>query len=132
MFDTGEPLIARDLGGDGSWDVVNASYDTDGDANPDTGVLNAAEILHILVEVEVPSTVSGYVEDNITVRVVSEVDSGVTDTVLDRVVIPEYPTLLIPLVAVIALFWIVHRRRLQLQSRRSEGGSTEEEPSSSG
>jgi hypothetical protein len=116
-LDPGEGKIAVDTGGDGSWNWVNSSFDSDSDGNPDTGLLGADQTFKIMVEIQIPANV-GLVVDRVKVTATSDYDTSVSDFAVDTIVIvPEYESLLIPLA--IMFFLILTVKRDVLKKRKN-------------
>jgi hypothetical protein len=116
-LDSGEGKIAVDTGGDGSWNWINSSFDSDNDGNPDTGLLGADQSFKVMVEIQVPPN-AGLVTDTVKVTATSDYDSSISDFAIDTlVVIPEYQSLFIPLGIMVILIILVNRDKITKRRR---------------
>ncbi|NPA74753.1 MAG: tetratricopeptide repeat protein [Euryarchaeota archaeon] len=100
-------LAAEDYNGDGVWDYINPSYDTDGDGNPDTGILLPGESENISIAVTVPANFTG--NETVTITVYSFLSQSISDSATDKIsAVPELNQIIaIPLfIGLIALIKI--------------------------
>jgi hypothetical protein len=91
ILDAGEPLLT----------------DTDGDGRVDTGYIGVGTTYYLVVQVTVPAGVIN-ITDNTTITATSKFSPSVLDTAIDTVQIPEYQTILVPLIiiAIVCLTYI--------------------------
>ncbi len=97
-------LAAEDYNGDGVWDYVNSNYDSDGDGNPDTGILLAGESMDIEISVVIPANFTG--NESVDVEAYSFLSQGINDHAYDKIqAVPELSDLVIiaPIMLVVAL-----------------------------
>ena len=97
-------LAAEDYNGDGIWDYVNSNYDSDGDGNPDTGILLPGESFAINIAVEIPANYSG--NETTRVEAYSFLSQSISDYATDKITtVPELQNLVIlitiPMVAIL-------------------------------
>ena len=106
----GDSWMATDTGGDGSWDLVSALWDSDSDSNPDTGSMNSQDTFDIVVEIEIPAG-SGNWLDTTFVNVTSNNFSAASDSAIDVTEIPEFSDIAVPVFAMLLMFIIIRNKK---------------------
>ncbi len=101
----GGTLIGTDTNGDGTWDYVNPSYDSNNDGVPDTGLMTPGETMDLTVAIEVPGNAENGTVDTTTITTTSILDNSVSDSATDTTYIPEFSNILLP-VGFVFLFFI--------------------------
>ena len=76
---TGTTLIASDYDGDGTWDYVNGTYDSNGDGNPDVSLSSLSNETYTVVKT-VPSDADPGTSDTTGVVATSITNTSITDT----------------------------------------------------
>ncbi len=123
VLDSGDEMMAYDSNGDGNWDWVNSSYDSDSDSLPDTGILGPDQQFKIIVEVHVPVS-SGYVNETTKIFATSNYDTSVSDYAVDTTAcIPEYSSIFYPMIILLLLIVIFKKNQNKLLLRRNKKGS---------
>ncbi|MCK4717942.1 MAG: hypothetical protein KAT70_04655, partial [Thermoplasmata archaeon] len=117
----GGTLMAYDSNGDGTWDYVNPAYDTDGDGNPDTGLVLMGGSFPLTVTIDIPAGASG---TDVTAITVSNKKGTCTDSATDTTVvaeIPEFSSTMVPMLAALIIFWSVGRTGKRRPERAKKG-----------
>ncbi len=103
-------LAAEDDNGDGVWDYVNPKYDTDGDGNPDTGVILPGKSVNVTVAITVPANFNG--TENTTVVAYSFLSQSVRGSAYDTIhTVPELHEIIIVMVPIVIILLIKRRRK---------------------
>jgi len=106
-------LAAEDYNGDGVWDYVNSNYDSDGDGNPDTGLLLPGESENVTLKVTIPAGFNG--TENVSITAYSFLSQAVRSTAYDKInTVPELHDIIIIVALPLAIFLIKRKGRFTL------------------
>ncbi len=109
----GGTLVAEDYNGDGVWDYVNPNYDTDGDGNPDTGLLTPSESINLNLSVTLPAGFNG--TENTTILAYSFLSQSISSHANDKITtVPELQNIVIIVTLPLAIFLIKRKGRFTL------------------
>ncbi len=113
IYGPGGEIMAQDIGGDGTWDYVNPDFDNNNDGTPDTPMLKSGESFDITVAIEIPESATTGTVDTTTITATSHRDSDISDSAQDLTSIPEFPSILSPVIATLVIFvgLFVYRRK---------------------
>jgi hypothetical protein len=122
LYDSSDQMIAYDTNGDGIWDWIDPAFDTNGNGNPDTGILLPGESYQVRIEIEIPNGTPAS-DENTTVIATSATSSGIYDSAWDYTTIPEFHDIVAPLLFMLFIFGFVRYRR----KKASKKGKKEEQ-----
>jgi hypothetical protein len=109
-LDAGDQKMGIDNGGNRAWDWVNATWDSNLNGKPDTGVMKKGATFKVLVAIEIPKNVAAPATDVTNITVTNK-NNKATDWALDTTIIPEFEYLLVPLLAIIIAFVYMKRKK---------------------
>jgi hypothetical protein len=110
VLDSGDSKMGTDSGGDGTWNWVNSSWDTNANGDPDTGTVLKSGTFKIIVEVQIPASYSGTGTDVTNVTVINK-NTKATDWATDSTGIPEFTDILLPFTFMCAAVIFLYLRR---------------------
>ncbi|MCK5548129.1 MAG: hypothetical protein KAI64_03885, partial [Thermoplasmata archaeon] len=108
--------MAYDSNGDGVWEYVNPSFDSNSNGLPDTDILLPGESFIVTLQVEIPIGTPADSE-NSTLIATSFYALGLWDSAIDYTLIPEFQEILIPIAGVLVLALLIVRRRRKGKGR---------------
>jgi len=114
-LDGGDAWMGTDTSGDGSWDSVNSSYDSNSDGSPDTGLLLKGQSFNVIVQIEIPSSTGTVTE--VTTTTVASIYSIASDSATATCIVPEYSSLILPPFVVVVCVLITKLSRNKKQKK---------------
>ena len=121
LYDSSDQMMAYDTNGDGIWEWVSSTHDSNGNGNPDTGILLPGETFQIRIKVDIPSDTL-VSEENTTVTATSAAFLNIYDSARDHTLIPEFSDVVIPLIGTLLCFWFYRRKRLKGRRKAEKEG----------